>query len=108
MPLPAPTDPALERKLLFIEHLASRMLAMETGRMPVHAVAYRLYMKRLRAAAAGVTDRDLARMSGGHPVVTALLAERHYDSHGRLPGTNGRSARNATDKLLLKLRTATA
>lgn len=101
-----PTDPRLEGKQLYIEHLAQRLQAMEAGDVPIAPIAYRLYARRLRAAAAGCPEQRLTRrLAQSHPAVAEMLAVRHFDEHGVLPGAAGSAARPVADALLRRLRT---
>ena len=45
-------SPRLTSKRLYIADLAARLDAMESGRTPMTAVAYRLYARRLEAVVA--------------------------------------------------------
>lgn len=97
------TDPALEGKHLFIEHLAQALEAMEAGRTPLNPVAYRLYARRLREAMAGCPEAPLAaRLAGAHPVVAETLAERYFNIHGWLPPTANAEFTLLHAKALLK------
>ncbi|WP_119156178.1 hypothetical protein [Caldimonas tepidiphila] len=100
-----PHEPALQGKHLFIEHLAQQLEAMEQGRAPVKAVAYRLFSRRLRQAMAGYPETRLAAsLAGPHPAVAEGLAVRFFDTHGRLPGPGGRAAQEIAAELLARLR----
>jgi hypothetical protein len=102
-----PTEPTYKGKALFIEHLAERIESMERGRMPLRPVAYRLYARRLREAMAGVPESRLfASLAAGHRTVADVLAVRHFDTHGWLPGLGAQQARAAVERLLRRLRAA--
>lgn len=104
MPPSTPTDPRLEGKQLYIEHLAQRLQAMEAGDVPVAPIAYRLYARRLRAAAAGCPEQRLAqRLAQAYPAVAEVLAVRHFDEHGVLPGAAGGAARAAAEVLMRRV-----
>lgn len=99
-----PIDPALKGKHLFIEHLADLLEEMDSGRTPVHAIAYRLYARRLREATAGYPERQLAaRLATSHPAVAETLANRCFDNHGSLPGAQAEKARPVMKALLRRL-----
>ena len=105
MPARTPTDPRLEGRLLYIEHLAQRLQAMEAGEVPIAPIAYRLYARRLRAAAAGCPERSLAsRLAAAPPAVAEILAVRYFDEHGMLPGAGACEAHRTADALLRRLR----
>jgi hypothetical protein len=100
-----PTDPRLEGRLLYIEHLAQRLQAMEAGEVPIAPIAYRLYARRLRTAVAGCSEQNLAtRLAGARTAVAETLAVRHFDEHGMLPGAGASEARGTADALLRRLR----
>jgi hypothetical protein len=103
--MPESTPPTLANKLLFLEHLAQRIEAMEHGHNVMHAVAYRLYTRRLREALAGVPERLLARrLSHRSSAVAEAAANRFFATHGRLPGIGSHAARDRADDLLQRLR----
>lgn len=103
MKAPIPQERALQGKHLFIEHLAGQLEAMEAGRAPMRAVAYRLFARRLREAMAGYPEARLAAGLGeAHPVVAEALAARFFDTHGFLPGQ--RPLRALAEPVLARLR----
>ena len=101
--MPHPTDIPRSRQL-YIAHLAHRIDAMERGRVPLDAVAYRLWSRRLREALAGCSEPALARGLGiVHPAVRDALEQRHFAVFGVLPGTRGRAAARVANQLLKQL-----
>lgn len=100
-----PQEPALQGKHLFIEHLAGQLEAMEQGRAPMKAVAYRLFSRRLREAMAGYPEARLAAsLAGPHPAVADALAVRFFDTHGFLPGPRALSARTIAAEAFERMR----
>jgi len=96
---PLSTD--LSKKDLFIQHLAQRLQAMESGSLALHPVAYRLFARRLRQAMAGYPEARLAvRLAEAYPAVAHAMADRFFDTHGRLPGPHARAALSATKTAL--------
>lgn len=92
-------------KLLFIEHLAQGLQAMELGKLQMNATAYRLYARRLREATAGFPEAKLAaRLARSLPAVADALAMRFFDTHGILPGPEGEAVRRVAQEALLRLR----
>ncbi len=80
------SDP-LEARRLYIAHLAVQLDAMDSGVVPVNAVAYRLFARRLVAAMAGYPEAQLAAELGGqHDSVQHALEQRHFDVHGVMVG----------------------
>lgn len=100
------TDDPLASRRLYIVHLATSLERMEAGLQPMHPVAYRLFARRLKAAAAGYPEARLAADLGhDHPAVAELLDLRHFDVHGSLPGAA--AARACRDAQLLLQRMTT-
>lgn len=96
-------DPLVSRRL-YIAHLATSLERMESGLQPMHPVAYRLFARRLKAATAGYPEARLAdHLGADHPAVEELLAQRHFDVHGRLPGAGAAQACRAAQALLRRL-----
>lgn len=95
------TAPILRTKRLFIEDLAKRLEAMERRRSPINAVAYRLFARRLRQAAAGYPEALLrAQLGAAHYSVLQELERRHFDEHGRFPGSAGAAVRHLAERVL--------
>jgi hypothetical protein len=104
-----PREPAKTTKLLFIEHLAEGLRAMELGKVQMNATAYRLYARRLRDATAGLAEAKLAaKLSRVHPAVADALATRFFNTHGTLPGIQGEAIRDMADAILRRLRARVA
>ena len=100
-----PDDPALQRKHLFIEHLAERLEQMEAGIAPMKAIAYRLYARRLREALAGYPPARLASgLARRYAAVAEAVAVRHFDTHGVLPGPRANQSRSLADAALQRMR----
>ena len=84
--------PELASKRLYIVDLAQRQLAMECGSTAMHALTYRVLAKRLRRAAAGLSEPALRQLFGtlganGLALLDEALQARHFDQHGWLRGT---------------------
>ena len=92
-------------KLLYIAHLAERLDAMESGRVPISPRLYRLAARRLRQAIAGCSEAWLAReLAARHPQVAEMLEVRYFNDHGRLgPGAAAAACSLASRALLERL-----
>jgi hypothetical protein len=95
-----PLDAALRRRRLYIDHLAAMLQKMDSGRLPMQALAYRLFAKRLREALAGLPERGDARPA----VVQATQANRFFDQTGRLPGIGGAAAQRIAQAAIERAR----
>jgi hypothetical protein len=95
----------LSGKRLYITDLAGRLEAMENGRAPMHALAYRLYARRMAAAMNGYPSRLLAAQLGrAYPSVLQAIENRQFDADGALGGQRGRSAAVVATALLHHLK----
>jgi hypothetical protein len=99
----------LESRRLYIADLARRQHEMESGRVAMQPLAYRVLSKRLREALAGLPEP--AARSGfselpAHllPLVAEMLETRHFDHHGRLHGAFAPHCRAIADTLISRLR----
>ncbi len=96
-------DP-LAAKRLYIADLARRLNAMETATVPMHAVAYRLFARRLKTALAGHPTAGLSTaLRTAPPAVGQALAQRHFDDHGCFPGADGQRALRVAQTLWQRL-----
>lgn len=100
--------PKLTSKRLYIADLARRQSEMESGRLPMDALGYRVVAKRLREALAGFPEPTLyagfAEMrSSLQPVLEEVLETRHFDHHGRLHGPLADACRAEANALLATL-----
>ena len=92
-------------KQLYIAHLATRLEAMERSSVKLNAFSYRLWSRRLREALAGCPEPVIARgLAVTHRSVHEALEQRHFNTHGVLPGPAGKAARHAANQLMRRLR----
>ena len=95
----------LSSKRLYIADLAARMEAMESGRIAMNALAYRLYARRMAAAMVGYPAGLLAAQLGRlHPVVLQAIEHRQFEVVGSMAGQRGRKALAVATALLGHLR----
>jgi len=94
----------LTSKRLYIADLAARLDAMESGRTPMVAVAYRLYARRLGAVIAAYPADLLATLGGAFPAVTHAIEQQQFESDGMLGGRGSARALVRTATLLRRLR----
>src|SRR6185295_6828491 len=100
-----PLMPALSTRLtskrLYIADLAARLDALENGRTPMDAVAYRLYARRLEVVVAAYPAELLAAEPGRtHPAVTHAIEQRQFERDGMLGGRGSARALVRTATLL--------
>ena len=94
----------LAGKRLYIADLAARLEAMENGRLPMNALAYRLYARRMAAAMDGYPPGLLAVQLGrAYPSVLQAIERRQFEIDGALSGQRGRSALVVATALLRHL-----
>lgn len=94
----------LSGKRLYIADLAARLEAMEIGAMPMHALAYRLYARRMATAMDGYPAGLLAAQIGrSHPSVLQAIECRQFEVEGALTGPRGKSASVVMSALLRHL-----
>lgn len=95
----------LSGKRLYIADLAGRLEAMEDGRTPMHALAYRLYARRMAAAMDGYPPGLLAAQLGRtYPAVMQAIENRQFDADGAMGGQRGKSAAVVAAALLRHLK----
>jgi hypothetical protein len=95
----------LASKRLYIADLAGRLEAMECGKVPMSAVAYRLYARRMQAAVAVYPAALLATQLGrAHPSVLQAIEQQHFEAEGMLTGVGSGRALVATASLVQRLR----
>ena len=89
---------------LFIEDLARRLSALETGQRRMNALDYRVHARMLRHALAGVPVKHLQVLTT-YEVVCEVLDNRGFDECGLLQsaGAQARALRDTTDALLRRL-----
>jgi hypothetical protein len=89
---------------LFIEDLARRLQALETGQRRMNALDYRVHARMLRHALAGIPQRQLQVLMT-YEVVCEVLDNRGFDQSGLLPSAGARARRlsNSTTALLRQL-----
>jgi hypothetical protein len=104
-----PADPV--GKHLFIAHLAEKLQAMESGRVRLEPLSYRVHVKMLVRALAGYPEAQLEDALGGsHPAVREALANRFFADTGHLKelggGRSRRTVKGQADRLIARLREA--
>lgn len=88
----------LHSKQLFIEHIAARLEAMETGRTRLKAMAYRVHVRMLREALMAYPRSRLEKLLGSsHMALREALFDRLFESTGCL-----REAPSAAAALAIK------
>lgn len=89
---------------LFIEDLARRLHALETGQRRMNALDYRVHARMLRHALAGLPHKQLQVLTT-YAVVCEVLDNRGFDECGLLQsaGDQARALRASTDALLRRL-----
>jgi hypothetical protein len=98
-------SPRLTSKRLYIADLAARLDAMESGRTPMNAVAYRLYARRLEAVVAKYPAELLAiQLGASHPAVTHAIEQQQFETDGMLVGRGSGRALVRAATLLRRLR----
>lgn len=75
-------DKRLWGKRLFIDELASRIGAWESGSSPMRALEYRVSSKTLTRMLAGYPERRARRDFGSNSVVMEALANREFEQRG--------------------------
>jgi hypothetical protein len=94
----------LSGKRLYIAHLATRLEAMERGRTPMNAIAYRLYARRMKTAMADYPQALLAAQLGPVcPSVLQAIEQRRFEADGVMPGDHGRRALRTASALFRQL-----
>ena len=94
----------LTSKRLYIADLAERLEAMESGKIAMSAVAYRLFARRMKTAIAGYPAGLLAAQLGrSHPAVMQAIEERQFEAEGMLTGRGSGRALVAAQSLLRSL-----
>lgn len=94
----------LGNRRLYIADLAERLESMDSGRIEMNAVAYRLFARRLAAAVADYPPELLeAQLGRLHPAVMHALEQQRFDAHGVMHGRAGRRAYAVAASLLRRL-----
>ena len=92
-------------KQLFIQHLAERLEQMECAAVPMHPIAYRLYARRLREALVNHPGgRAGSALAQRYTAVAEVLAARHFEQHGFLPGGDAFHARAIAELAIIRMR----
>jgi len=95
----------LSGKRLYIADLAGRLEAMEDGGTPMHALAYRLYARRMATAMDGYPPGLLAAQLGrSHPSVMHAIESRQFEADRTLSGPRAKSAAVVMSALLRHLK----
>lgn len=82
----------------YVADLSKQLAEMESGPRPMQALRYRVLSRQLREALAGLPEAALGA-DVDRDQVTEVLANRHFDSHGVLPGRGGQAWRSAAAAL---------
>jgi hypothetical protein len=94
----------LSSKRLYIADLAERIERMESGRVAMNATAYRLYVRRMKAAMRGYPSGLLAAQLGpACSSVIEAIEHRQIELEGFTSGPRGRKAFVAARALLRRL-----
>lgn len=81
MPLPESSG-----QILYVLDVAQKLYEMESGRLPMDPVAYKLFARRLKQALAGCTSRDLPGNVSQTPALKEAMADRYFIEHGHFLG----------------------
>jgi hypothetical protein len=89
---------------LFIEDLARRLQALESGQRRMNALDYRVHARMLRHALAGIPQRQLQVLMT-YGVVCEVLDNRGFDEAGLLQsaGPEARALRKAAQALIRRV-----
>ncbi|MBV9891262.1 MAG: hypothetical protein JO090_10315 [Rhizobacter sp.] len=95
----------LASKRLYIADLAARLDAMESGRTPMNAVAYRLYARRLKTVVAAYpADLLVTQLGAAQPAVLHAIEQAQFECDGMLGGRGSGRALVRAATLLRRLR----
>jgi len=95
----------LTSKRLYIADVAARLDAMDSGKAPMDAVAYRLYARRLGAVIATYpADLLASQLGGAHPAVKHAIEQQRFEVDGMLGGRGSGRALVRAATLLRRLR----
>ena len=95
----------LTSKRLYIADLAARIESIEDGRTAMSATAYRLFVRRMKAAiAAYPADLLAAQLGRSHPSVLEAIEQQHFEDEGMLTGRGSGRALVAAAALLRRVR----
>ena len=83
----------------YVADLSRQLAEMESGPLPMQALRYRVLSRQLREALAGWPEAALGP-DVDRAQVSEVLANRHFDSHGVLPGRGGQAWRAAAISLI--------
>lgn len=103
-----PVQAALGGKHLFIAHLAEKLQAMESGRLRLEPLSYRVHVRMLAKALAGYPEARLdVALGRSHPAVSEALANRFFADTGHLKELGGarsrRTVKAQADRFLARL-----
>jgi hypothetical protein len=93
----------MQSRRLLIDHLAAELHAMESGRVPMNPLRYRVNAKMLRQTLEGCDEPPLRHVRGGaHPQVIHALANRFFEDTGHLmtPNAAAHQARSVLERTL--------
>ena len=103
----SPNPKSLGSRHLYVDNLAHKLEAIESGREPMHALAYRVHAKMLRRALLDYPDASYA----GHPAVVwgvmeEALANTCFETTGHLPIAGGDEIQRIADDFIARCRKA--
>ena len=102
------TPKPLEGRHLYVDSLAHKLEALESGREPMQPLTYRVNAKMLRRAMLNYPAGSVS----GHPaqvwdVVEEALANLCFETNGCFPTVCGRDIKRMADSLIARCQRAT-
>jgi hypothetical protein len=98
-----PKKQQLDGRHLYVESLAHKIEAIESGRVPMQAMTYRVHARMLRRA---LLSHPEASFSGHDAAVWGVMEEALanvcFESHGYLPTVSGKQIKQAADLLIAR------
>ena len=96
-----------EGRHLYVDSLAHKLEAIESGRVPMQALTYRVHAKMLRRALLNCPDAGF----DGHPalvwgVMEDALANMSFETTGQLPTVSSHEVKQIADALIARCRCA--
>jgi hypothetical protein len=93
----------MQSRRLLIDHLSAELHAMESGRVPMNPLRYRVNARMLRQALEGGAEPPVRHRTGGaHPQVVHALSNRFFEHTGHLmtPNAAAHKARSLLERTL--------
>jgi len=99
----------LDGRHLYVDSLAHKLEAIESGRVPMQPLTYRVNAKMLRRALMTYPEAGFE----GHPatvwgVLEEALANMCFENTGHLPTVSGQEIKHMTDMLIARCQRAAA